>query len=39
MEQIISKTGMILRYTLGISFVLLGFIAHWALYILPTMQY
>lgn len=39
MDHIINKAGVIVRYTLGIVIVLLGFISHWALYILPSMQY
>lgn len=39
MDHILSKTGTIIRYTLGVTIVLLGFITHWTLTILPSMQY
>lgn len=38
MDHLIKKAESLILYTLGGLVVLMGFVAHWSLYVLPTMQ-
>lgn len=38
MNRALRKTESIVMYTLGVLIVTLGFIAHWTLYVLPSIQ-